>query len=289
MVAICAGPCRGPIPDAGERSRQAGARSEPGADEFPESFRPGAEQGAGIHAHSGILLSRGSRADRSARPRGRAESRSRAHARPPGAASQADRRHRRAPDRGRNGNAGLSRRASSANRPNWPCIANPSPPSSAKPPPLASAWRPNRRARRSAERSARTRARLEAARQHVLRLLGEASTLRNQLAQIDEYLAAMERDAARARKEEEGASGDLARLDQVKAELSSRAFRAATGTRIAWRTAAAAWKKNRKTASSARRRRARSWNALRDRCPSRRPARIRSKKFFRIAPTPPNR
>ena len=43
----------------------------------------------------------------------------------------------------------------------------------------------------------------------VLRLLGEASTLRNQLAQIDEYLAAIERDSARARKEEGIASADL--------------------------------------------------------------------------------
>ena len=63
---------------------------------------------------------------------------------------------------------------------------------------------------------------LEAARQQVLRLLGEASALRNQLAQADEYLAAMDRDAARARKEEEGASADLARLDHSKAELSTR-------------------------------------------------------------------
>jgi chromosome segregation protein len=63
---------------------------------------------------------------------------------------------------------------------------------------------------------------LEAARQQVLRLLGEASALRNQLAQADEYLAAMERDAARARKEEEGALGDITRLEQSKAELSTR-------------------------------------------------------------------
>ncbi len=63
---------------------------------------------------------------------------------------------------------------------------------------------------------------IEGSRQQVLRLMGEASTLRNQLAQIDEYLAAMERDSARARKEEESASGDLARLDQVKTELSAK-------------------------------------------------------------------
>jgi chromosome segregation protein len=63
---------------------------------------------------------------------------------------------------------------------------------------------------------------IEQSRQHVLRLLGEASTLKNQLAQIDEYLAAIERDSARSRKEEEIAVNDLARLEQVKAELSNK-------------------------------------------------------------------
>ena len=63
---------------------------------------------------------------------------------------------------------------------------------------------------------------IEQSRQQVLRLLGEASTLRNQLAQIDEYLAAIERDSARARREEESASNDIARLEQVKAELSDK-------------------------------------------------------------------
>ncbi len=43
---------------------------------------------------------------------------------------------------------------------------------------------------------------LETARHQVLRLLGEASSLRNQLAQIDEFLAAVDRDTARAKKEE---------------------------------------------------------------------------------------
>jgi len=52
--------------------------------------------------------------------------------------------------------------------------------------------------------------------------LGEASTLRNQLTQIDEYLAAIERDSARARKEEEGASNDLSRLEKIKTELSGK-------------------------------------------------------------------
>ena len=63
---------------------------------------------------------------------------------------------------------------------------------------------------------------IEQSRQQVLRLLGEASTLRNQLAQIDEYLAAIERDRARAGKEEESALGDLSRLEQVKIELSEK-------------------------------------------------------------------
>jgi chromosome segregation protein len=63
---------------------------------------------------------------------------------------------------------------------------------------------------------------LETARTRVLQLLGEVSTLRNQVVQIDEYLAAIERDSTRARREEEIASGDLARLDQVKAELSQK-------------------------------------------------------------------
>jgi chromosome segregation protein len=63
---------------------------------------------------------------------------------------------------------------------------------------------------------------LETSRTRVLQLLGEASTLRNQLVQIDEYLAAIERDSARSRKEEEGASADLTRLEQVKDDLSRK-------------------------------------------------------------------
>jgi len=63
---------------------------------------------------------------------------------------------------------------------------------------------------------------LEAARQQVLRLMSEASSLRHQLVQTDEFLASMDRDATRARREEEGASSDMARLDESKAELSTR-------------------------------------------------------------------
>ncbi len=63
---------------------------------------------------------------------------------------------------------------------------------------------------------------METARQQVLRLLGETSSLKNQLAQIDEYLAAIQRDRTRSEKEAEGAEADRARLEKAKADLSSR-------------------------------------------------------------------
>jgi len=63
---------------------------------------------------------------------------------------------------------------------------------------------------------------LESARQNAIRLLGEAAALKNQLGQVETYLASVDRDTARARREEEGATADLARLDQVKTELSGR-------------------------------------------------------------------
>lgn len=63
---------------------------------------------------------------------------------------------------------------------------------------------------------------IDGARQAVIRLVGEASTLRNQVVQIDEYLAAIERDIARSRRDEDAAVADLARLDQVKEELGHK-------------------------------------------------------------------
>ena len=47
---------------------------------------------------------------------------------------------------------------------------------------------------------------IEAGRQAILRLLGEASTLKNQLAQIEEYLAGIERETARSTREEQVAA-----------------------------------------------------------------------------------
>ena len=61
---------------------------------------------------------------------------------------------------------------------------------------------------------------MEATRVSVLRLLGEASTLKNQLAQIGEYLAGVERERVRAERESEAATADLERLDASKKVLS---------------------------------------------------------------------
>jgi chromosome segregation protein len=63
---------------------------------------------------------------------------------------------------------------------------------------------------------------IESSRQAVLRLLGEASSLKNQLGQIDTYLAALDRDAAKAQKEEQSAASDLEWLGASRAELSSK-------------------------------------------------------------------
>ncbi len=63
---------------------------------------------------------------------------------------------------------------------------------------------------------------LETGRQNVLRLLGEASALKNQLVKISEYLSAIDRDSSRCLREEQTANEDLRRLESVKATLSER-------------------------------------------------------------------
>jgi chromosome segregation protein len=63
---------------------------------------------------------------------------------------------------------------------------------------------------------------LETGRQNVLRLLGESSALKNQLAKIAEYLAGVDRDAARNQRDEQSAAAELERHAAVKAELSRR-------------------------------------------------------------------
>ena len=61
---------------------------------------------------------------------------------------------------------------------------------------------------------------IEAGRQVILRLLGEASTLKNQLAQIEEYLAGIDRETARATREETVAAAEIERLDLARKQLS---------------------------------------------------------------------
>jgi chromosome segregation protein len=79
------------------------------------------------------------------------------------------------------------------------------------------------REREELQHSLQERARtLEAGRQNVLRLLGESSKLKNQLVQIGEYLAGVDRDTARCQRDEQTAVADLERLAGVKSELSTR-------------------------------------------------------------------
>lgn len=63
---------------------------------------------------------------------------------------------------------------------------------------------------------------IETFRQQVLRLLGEASTLKNQLAQTDQYLVGINRDIDRIGRDEASASSDLERVTVAKEELAGR-------------------------------------------------------------------
>ncbi len=63
---------------------------------------------------------------------------------------------------------------------------------------------------------------LEAARQRVLRMLGESSTLKNRITQIEAQMAAAVRDSDRAQEEERHSSGEQERLSQIRAELAER-------------------------------------------------------------------
>jgi chromosome segregation protein len=61
---------------------------------------------------------------------------------------------------------------------------------------------------------------IESGRQSILRLLGEANILKNQLAQIEEYLAGIERETARSAREEQIAAAEIERLDAARKQLS---------------------------------------------------------------------
>ncbi len=64
---------------------------------------------------------------------------------------------------------------------------------------------------------------IDASRNLILRLLGEASGIRNQIAQADTYLSGIERERARLQKEEASAAAEIERLDAVKLQLSENA------------------------------------------------------------------
>ncbi len=63
---------------------------------------------------------------------------------------------------------------------------------------------------------------MEGSRQQVLKLLGEASGLKNQLAQIDQYLVGINRDVERIQRDEASANNDRERLEALKAELTQK-------------------------------------------------------------------
>ncbi len=63
---------------------------------------------------------------------------------------------------------------------------------------------------------------IETSRQAVLRLLGESSTLKNQLAQVEEYLSGVERDMSRLTNDEQTANVEIERIDGVRQELTGR-------------------------------------------------------------------
>ena len=61
---------------------------------------------------------------------------------------------------------------------------------------------------------------IEGNRVTVLRLLGETSTLKNQLAQVDEFLAGIDRESVRVQAEEKNAQAEVERLVTARRELS---------------------------------------------------------------------
>lgn len=64
---------------------------------------------------------------------------------------------------------------------------------------------------------------IEQSRSQILKLLGEASGIRNQVAQADTYLSGIERERARLQKEETAAQAEIERLDAVRLQLSENA------------------------------------------------------------------
>ncbi|HUP04659.1 MAG TPA: chromosome segregation protein SMC [Bryobacteraceae bacterium] len=81
----------------------------------------------------------------------------------------------------------------------------------------------NRQREEALARIAERQKSIEAGRQAILRLLGEASTLKNQLAQIQEYLAGIERETLRSQREEQTATAEIEHLESASAKLKESA------------------------------------------------------------------
>lgn len=63
---------------------------------------------------------------------------------------------------------------------------------------------------------------MEASRQQVLKLLGEASNLKNQLAQVEQHLVGINRDVERIQRDEASANNDRERLETQKGDLAQK-------------------------------------------------------------------
>ena len=144
-----------------------------------------------------------SQADGSAQTTGRVQCGSRACTRPPGIAGAADLVHRRSAQPRRERTQDLEKRfeqqqlelAQHTERlQEVERVAEQS---------QAVRWRSKSEERDRPQGQLRERERgMETARQQVLKLLGEASTLKNQLAQIDQYLVGIDRDIERIQRDE---------------------------------------------------------------------------------------
>ena len=62
---------------------------------------------------------------------------------------------------------------------------------------------------------------IEGARKSVLRLLGDSAQLKNELTQVDEYLASVGRDTARIEGERAAAVADIQRIEGVREESAA--------------------------------------------------------------------
>ncbi len=130
---------------------------------------------------------------------------------------------------------------------------------------------------------------IEAGRQVILRLLGEASTLKNQLAQIEEYLAGIERETARSTREEQVAAAEIERLEAARKQLSEtvaqRQLELETVTGERRRTEEELAERGAQRGGIAPRNRRAENRSL----AVPRPQRIARSRCWRTAPTPPNR